>query len=82
MRRAPGIEFRTASVERGPGAVLLDAMRREIAATYDGLDLDGPDMPRAGARELGPPGGTFLVAEIENFNANPVATWFAEKSLR
>jgi GNAT superfamily N-acetyltransferase len=28
---------------------------------YDGLDLDAPDMPRAGAAELGPPGGAFRV---------------------
>ncbi len=36
-------------------------MRAEIAAICAGLDLDGPQMPRAGAAELGPPGGTFLV---------------------
>src|SRR5579875_454368 len=36
-------------------------MRAEIAELYTGLDLDGPQMPRAGAAELGPPGGTFLV---------------------
>jgi hypothetical protein len=36
-------------------------MRAEMAAMYAGLDLDAPEMPRAGAAELGPPGGTFLV---------------------
>lgn len=36
-------------------------MRAEIAEVYDELDLDGEAMPRAGPRELGPPGGTFLV---------------------
>jgi GNAT superfamily N-acetyltransferase len=36
-------------------------MRDEIAALYDGLQLDGPDMPKAGPGELGPPGGAFVV---------------------
>jgi GNAT superfamily N-acetyltransferase len=36
-------------------------MRDDIAALYDGLDLDGPHMPKAGPGELGPPGGTFVV---------------------
>lgn len=35
----------------------------EVAALYAdiALDLNAPDMPKAGAAELGPPGGTFLV---------------------
>ncbi len=36
-------------------------MRAEVAAMYDDLDMTGADMPAAGPRELGPPGGTFLV---------------------
>jgi GNAT superfamily N-acetyltransferase len=36
-------------------------MRAEMAAVYDGLDLDDSSMPKAGPAELGPPGGTFLV---------------------
>ena len=36
-------------------------MRDEIAVMYDGLELDGDSMPRAGPRELSPPGGAFLV---------------------
>ena len=36
-------------------------MRDEIAALYEGLDLDGPDMPKAGPTELSPPGGAFVV---------------------
>jgi GNAT superfamily N-acetyltransferase len=36
-------------------------MRDEIAAIYDGLQLDGDDMPKAGASELSPPGGAFVV---------------------
>ncbi len=55
------IEFRSGRVDDGDGAVLAQAMRDEIAAIYDGLALDGPEMPKAGPEELGPPGGTFLV---------------------
>ncbi len=55
------IEFRTAAVDRGEGAALVQAMREEIAAIYDGLLLDGPDMPKAGPAELAPPGGAFIV---------------------
>jgi GNAT superfamily N-acetyltransferase len=55
------IEFRAGSVDSGAGAELVAAMREEMAALYHGLDLDAPEMPRAGAAELGPPGGTFLV---------------------
>jgi GNAT superfamily N-acetyltransferase len=55
------VGFRAARVDEGEGAVLADAMRAEIAEIYDGLELDGPDMPRAGPAELGPPGGAFLV---------------------
>jgi GNAT superfamily N-acetyltransferase len=36
-------------------------MRDEIAALYGGLNLDGPQMPKAGPQELGPPDGTFVV---------------------
>jgi GNAT superfamily N-acetyltransferase len=55
------IEFREARVDAGAGAVLAQAMREEIAEIYEGLELDGPDMPRAGAAELGPPAGGFIV---------------------
>jgi GNAT superfamily N-acetyltransferase len=152
------IDFQTARVDDGDGAVLAQAMRDEIAEIYEGLELDGPEMPKAGPQELSAPGGTFLVGyrdghaiccggvkrlpdetceikkmyvvpeargqgvartllfaledaarelgytvarldtgprqpgarhlyesegymQIENFNANPVATFFAEKSL-
>lgn len=42
---------------------MVAAMVGEIGALYAdiGLDLNAPDMPKAGAAELGPPGGTFLV---------------------
>jgi len=55
------VEFRTCPLDEPPAAALAQAMRDEIAVLYDGLDLDGPDMPRAGPGELGPPSGTFVV---------------------
>jgi GNAT superfamily N-acetyltransferase len=55
------IDFRASRADEEPGAALVQGMRDEIAALYDGLDLDGPDMPRAGPGELGPPGGAFVV---------------------
>jgi len=56
-----GIEFRDGHVDAGPGGELAQAMRDEIAVMYDGLELDGDTMPRAGPRELSPPGGAFIV---------------------
>jgi GNAT superfamily N-acetyltransferase len=58
---AARLSFQAARIDAGPGAELAQAMRDEMAAVYDGLELDGPAMPRAGAAELGPPGGTFVV---------------------
>jgi GNAT superfamily N-acetyltransferase len=58
---ASEIDFRSASVDGGPGGELAQAMREEIATLYDGLELDGPSMPRAGAEELSAPGGAFIV---------------------
>jgi GNAT superfamily N-acetyltransferase len=55
------IDFRACPADEEPAAALVEGMRDEIAAIYDGLDLDGPDMPKAGPDELGPPGGTFVV---------------------
>jgi GNAT superfamily N-acetyltransferase len=57
----PPIDFRPERADAEPGASLLQGMRDEIAAIYDGQDLDGPEMPRAGAGDLAPPDGTFLV---------------------
>lgn len=47
--------------DAGDGAALVAAMIEEMRELYDGLDLNSPDMPAAGAAELGPPGGAFLV---------------------
>jgi GNAT superfamily N-acetyltransferase len=57
----PMLEFRPCPVDAEPAAALVQGMRDEIAALYDGLQLDGPDMPKAGPGELGPPGGAFVV---------------------
>ncbi len=57
----PPIDFRDAHVDSGPGAVLAQAMRDEIAVMYDGLELDADYMPAAGPAELSAPGGSFLV---------------------
>jgi GNAT superfamily N-acetyltransferase len=58
------VSFGDGQVDRGPGAELARAMREEIAVMYDGLDLDGDFMPRAGPAELSPPGGAFLVGWV------------------
>lgn len=55
------IEFRDAQVDAGAGGKLAQALRDEIAIMYDGLELDGDSMPRAGPSELSPPHGAFLV---------------------
>jgi GNAT superfamily N-acetyltransferase len=59
------ITFRPASVDDGDGGRLAQAMRDEIAVMYEGLDLDGDTMPKAGAAELSPPGGAFVVGYHE-----------------
>jgi GNAT superfamily N-acetyltransferase len=58
---AADLDFRHVRVDSGDGAALVAAMTAEMRLLYDGLDLDAPDMPKAGATELGPPGGTYLV---------------------
>jgi GNAT superfamily N-acetyltransferase len=61
MAERAQIIFAPAQVDSGDGATLAQAMRDEIAVMYDGLDLDGDFMPRAGAAELSPPAGAFIV---------------------
>ena len=60
---AAGLELRFTDghVDHGPGGALITAMRRELAAMYEGLELDGATMPKAGPAELGPPHGAFIV---------------------
>lgn len=55
------LEFRAVAAGTGDAADLVTAMVAEMRDLYDGLDLDAPDMPKAGPAELGPPGGTYLV---------------------
>jgi GNAT superfamily N-acetyltransferase len=58
---ASELDFRHVSAADGDGAVLVAAMIEEMRELYGGLDLNAPDMPAAGAADLAPPGGTFLV---------------------
>ena len=60
------IVFSDGDVDSGPGGTLAQAMRDEIAVMYDGLDLDGDTMPKAGQAELSPPAGAFLVGWIDD----------------
>lgn len=60
-RTEPQLAFAAADIESGEGLELMRAMRAEIADLYDGLDLDGAAMPTAGAAELSPPDGAFVV---------------------
>lgn len=55
------IEFRDAHVDSGDGGRLEAAMREEMRVVYPGLDLQSPDMPKAGPDELNPPNGVFIV---------------------
>jgi GNAT superfamily N-acetyltransferase len=59
------ITFRPVPLDEEPAHSLVVAMREEIAQIYEGVVLDGPEMPKAGPRELGPPGGVFLVGYDE-----------------
>jgi GNAT superfamily N-acetyltransferase len=61
----PEIVFSDGDVDSGPGGTLAQAMRDEIAVMYDGLELDGDAMPKAGQAELSPPAGAFLVGWID-----------------
>lgn len=36
-------------------------MREEVGQMYGGLDLQAPNMPKAGPEQLGPPHGAFIV---------------------
>jgi uncharacterized protein len=59
------MRFEQARVDAEAGGELAQAMRVEIAEMYDGIELDGDYMPRAGPAELSPPGGTFIVGSID-----------------
>lgn len=48
-------------MDTGDGGTLEAEYRAEMSLVYDGLDVQSPDMPAAGAAELNPPAGAFLV---------------------
>jgi GNAT superfamily N-acetyltransferase len=62
---ATDLDFRAVPVDEGDGVALVDAMAAEMHELYwdvrGGLDINSPDMPKAGPAELGPPHGVFLV---------------------
>ena len=55
------LSFRAVDFDAEPAASLVAAMRAEMRAMYDDLDIDAAGMPAAGPQELGPPRGVFLV---------------------
>jgi GNAT superfamily N-acetyltransferase len=55
------VSFRAVDFDAQPAAALVAAMRAEMRALYDDLDIDAAGMPAAGPQELGPPLGVFLV---------------------
>lgn len=60
------LSFRAIPMELEPASSLVEAMRAEIAELYDGLVLDGPEMPKGGPEELAPPSGVYLVGFDDN----------------
>lgn len=66
---ASQLVFRSVPAGSGDAAALVAAMVAEMRELYwdvrGGLDLNSPDMPKAGPAELGPPGGTFLVGYLD-----------------
>ncbi len=52
-------------MDEQPAVALVQGMRDAIAALYAGLQLDGPDMPKAGPGELSAPDGTFIVGWLD-----------------
>lgn len=55
------LEFADVPMDEEPARTLAAAMVAAMAELYDGKEIDGDDMPKASPRELGPPGGAFLV---------------------
>lgn len=66
------LAFRSVPAASDDAAALIAAMVEEMRELYwdvggegsGGLDLDSPDMPKAGPAELGPPHGVFLVGYL------------------
>jgi GNAT superfamily N-acetyltransferase len=60
-----GPSFRQVRLDIGDGAVLLAEYAAEIAAMYDGADLNAPGMPTAGPAEFAAPAGAFLAGYVD-----------------
>ena len=69
------LEFRAVPIDVGDGAALVSAMEAEMAELYadvrGGLDLNAPDMPKAGPAELGPPHGVYLAGYRDGLKRLP-----------
>jgi GNAT superfamily N-acetyltransferase len=59
------LEFRDGWVDAGDGGRLEAAMRAELEAIYQDLDMTSAAMPAAGPAELNPPAGVFLVGYLD-----------------
>lgn len=57
------LSFRATRSDEPPGSELLAGMLAELAAVYG--PIDGEGMPTATPEEMGPPGGAFLVGELD-----------------
>jgi GNAT superfamily N-acetyltransferase len=55
------IRFESIDARSGQADALLQAMRDEMAALYDDLDIDAENMPAAGPEQFAAPRGDFLV---------------------
>jgi GNAT superfamily N-acetyltransferase len=60
---AAGLTFTRARADQPPGSELLEAMLSELEPLYGRIDV--PGAPTASPAELGPPGGAFLVGELD-----------------
>jgi hypothetical protein len=58
---ASELDFRHVSAADGDGPALVAAMIEEMRELYGGVELNAPDLPTAGATDLAPPEGAFLV---------------------
>jgi len=59
------VELRTERLDGRAGQALIAAFFEEIVPLYPGITGENPG-PSATPEELGPPGGTFLVAYVED----------------
>jgi GNAT superfamily N-acetyltransferase len=55
------LRFQSVDADSAQARSLLSAMRDEMAALYDDLDIDASSMPAAGPAQFSPPRGDFLI---------------------